>query len=246
MKKMQIDTRGTRWGKLALGVIALLACGALAAACSSGASGADTSAPAAKGVTTAAVTTAATQPSGATGVKVGDTALGKVLTDARGFTLYTFKNDVAGSGKSAAEKLAAVWPPLSLDAAPSNVAGATGAWAVFTRADGKKQVTYNGSPLYTYANDQAPGDTKGDKVGGVWFARSTSQPPASAPAASMPTTQREAPADAGQPMVAPPPVAAPSPMPPPTVAPAPTKAAPTPEPTLAPYKPPSGGNGYGY
>jgi predicted lipoprotein with Yx(FWY)xxD motif len=241
MKKMQMDTRGTLWGKLALGVIALLACGALATACSSGTSSADTSAPAAQGVTTPAATTVATQPSGAPGVKLGDTALGKVLTDARGFTLYTFKNDVAGSGESAAEKLAAVWPPLSLDAAPSNVAGATGAWAVFTRADGKKQVTYNGSPLYTYANYQAPGDTKGNKVGGVWFASSTSQPPTSAPA-----TQREAPADAAQPMVAPPPVAAPSPMPPPTVAPEPTKAAPTPEPTLAPYRPPSGGNGYGY
>jgi predicted lipoprotein with Yx(FWY)xxD motif len=196
---MHTDTRGTRWSKLALGVIALLACGAIATACSSGTSSADKTATAARGgatpaatkaaatstgtkaATTPAVTTGATkapstpvagttQPSVATGVKVGDTALGKVLTNAKGFTLYTFKNDVAGNGKSAAEALAAVWPPLSLDAAPSNVAGASGAWAVFTRADGKMQVTYNGSPLYTYANDQAPGDTKGDKVGGVWFA----------------------------------------------------------------------------
>jgi predicted lipoprotein with Yx(FWY)xxD motif len=200
MKKMHMDTRGTRWSKLALGVTALLACGAITAACSSGTSSADKTATAAKGgVTTPAATKAAatstgtkaattpaattgatkapstpaagtTQPSGATGVKVGDTALGKVLTDAKGFTLYTFQNDVAGNGKSAAEALAAVWPPLSLDAAPSNIAGASGVWAVFTRADGKKQVTYKGLPLYTYASDQAPGDTKGDKVGGVWFA----------------------------------------------------------------------------
>jgi predicted lipoprotein with Yx(FWY)xxD motif len=180
-------------------------------------------------------------------VKVGDTALGKVLTDVGGFTLYTFKKDVAGNGKSAAEALAAVWPPLSLDAAPSNVAGATGAWAVFTRADGKKQVTYNGSPLYTYANDQAPGDTNGDKVGGVWFASITPQASVNAPAApSRSTTQAEAPAADAPPSVAPPPIAAPSVMPPPTVAPQATKAAPTPMPTLAPYKPPSEGNGYGY
>jgi predicted lipoprotein with Yx(FWY)xxD motif len=36
--------------------------------------------------------------------------------------------------------------------------------------DGKQQVTYKGMPLYTYANDTAPGDTKGDKLAGVWFA----------------------------------------------------------------------------
>jgi predicted lipoprotein with Yx(FWY)xxD motif len=196
---MHVQTRGPRWSKLALGVTALLACGAITTACSSGTSSADKTVTAAEGGATtsetkaaatstgtkAATTPAATavgtkapptpaagtfQPSAATGVKVGDTALGKVLTDAKGFTLYTFKSDVAGDGKSAAEALAAVWPPLSLDAAPSNVAGASGAWAVFTRADGKKQVTYEGLPLYSYANDQAPGDTKGDKVAGVWFA----------------------------------------------------------------------------
>jgi predicted lipoprotein with Yx(FWY)xxD motif len=192
VKKVHVDTRGTRWSKLALGVTALLACGAISAACSSGTSSADKTATAAKGATTPAATKASatstaaataaatkasstpaagtTQPSGTIGVKVGSTALGQVLTDAKGFTLYTFKNDIAGNGKSAAEALAAVWPPLSLDAAPSNVAGASGTWAVFTRVDGKKQVTYNGSPLYTFANDAAPGDTKGDKVGGVWFA----------------------------------------------------------------------------
>ncbi len=124
------------------------------------------------GVTTVATAAAGVTPPAATtggGVKVADSTLGKIFVDARGFTLYTFTNDVAGNGKSAAEALTAVWPPLSLDAAPSGVAGATGAWAVFTRADGKKHVTYKGLPLYFFVNDKAPGDTKGDKVAGVWF-----------------------------------------------------------------------------
>ena len=177
-----------RSGKVIVGVAAVLACGAIVAACSSGTSSADKTATAASGIVstpaatkaaatsavtkaaTAAATSGATQPGGAAGVKVGTTAIGQVLTDAKGFTLYTFKNDVAGNGKSAAEALAAVWPPLSLAVAPSNVSGASGAWAVFTRVDGKQQVTYKGMPLYTYANDTAPGDTKGDKVAGVWFA----------------------------------------------------------------------------
>ena len=40
---------------------------------------------------------------------------------------------------------------------------------VISRDDGREQVTYNGLPLYYFANDKAPGDTKGQGVGGVWF-----------------------------------------------------------------------------
>ena len=191
---MQLSQGRSQVKTLGLAVAALMGGAALlAAACGGGTSSGDrTATAAAKGVTTPAATSAATKAaatSAATaaatkaavattaataasggGVKVADSTLGKILVDARGFTLYTFKNDVAGSGKSAAEGLTALWPPLSVDAAPSGVAGATGAWAVFTRADGKKQVTYKGMPLYLYANDKAPGDTVGDKVAGVWFA----------------------------------------------------------------------------
>jgi predicted lipoprotein with Yx(FWY)xxD motif len=38
-----------------------------------------------------------------------------------------------------------------------------------TRTDGGLQVTYNGMPLYYWAQDQKPGDTTGQNVGGVWF-----------------------------------------------------------------------------
>ena len=38
------------------------------------------------------------------------------------------------------------------------------------RDDGGTQVTYNGHPLYRFAPDEAPGDTNGQGVGGVWFA----------------------------------------------------------------------------
>ena len=41
------------------------------------------------------------------------------------------------------------------------------------RADGSDQVTYNGWPLYYYAADEKPGDTKGQDVGGVWFVVTT-------------------------------------------------------------------------
>ena len=38
-----------------------------------------------------------------------------------------------------------------------------------TRPDGNSQVTYNGVPLYYFANDEKPGDTNGQTVGDVWF-----------------------------------------------------------------------------
>lgn len=74
---MHMDTRGTRWSKLALGLTALLASCAITAACSSGTSSADKTATAGKGggttpaatksAATSTGTKAATTPSATTG-----------------------------------------------------------------------------------------------------------------------------------------------------------------------------------
>ena len=37
------------------------------------------------------------------------------------------------------------------------------------RDDGSTQVTYNGWPLYYFANDAAAGDTNGQAVNDVWY-----------------------------------------------------------------------------
>lgn len=122
---------------------------------------------------TAAATTAPTTGTATSGgsIKVGDTSLGKVLTDDKGFTLYTFKNDVVDSGKSACNgACATLWPPAKATSTPTGVTGASGAFTLITRVDGSQQVAYNGMPLYRYGPDTAPGDTKGDGIGGVWSA----------------------------------------------------------------------------
>lgn len=162
----------------AMGVLgALGAVMLVAAACGGGSS---TKTPTAAATTaakspTAAVTSSVTQSSGTTTaggatLKVAtDPALGQFLTDGAGLTLYIFKNDVANNGKSAAEGLAAAWPPLTADAPPAKPSGAAGDFAIVTRDDGKKQVTYKGLPLYYYAQDKAPGDTKGQAVANIWF-----------------------------------------------------------------------------
>jgi predicted lipoprotein with Yx(FWY)xxD motif len=125
---------------------------------------------AASATTAAAAATTAAAGSGGVVLKVADSAKGKVLVDATGFTLYTFKNDANGSGKSSCNGgCATTWPPVMGSAAPAKPDGATGDFTVITRDDGSKQIAYKGQPLYRYAPDAAPGDVKGDGVGNVWF-----------------------------------------------------------------------------
>lgn len=121
-------------------------------------------------------------------------ALGDVLTDTSGFTLYVFTKDVPSSGKSAcAGSCAVTWPPL---VAPSstlaNADRATAVLAVITRDDGTLQVTYGGRPLYRFASDKRPGDATGQGInsfGGVWSV-ATGQPGAAA--TTPPTTPQPA------------------------------------------------------
>ncbi|MGP0147392.1 COG4315 family predicted lipoprotein [Pseudomonas oryzihabitans] len=95
--------------------------------------------------------------------KVADTALGKVLVDGKGMTLYTFAKDSAG--KSACNgPCAQNWPPLKADAG----AKAADGYSLVTRDDGSQQWAYQGKPLYTWVKDSKPGDTTGDGVNQVW------------------------------------------------------------------------------
>ncbi len=98
--------------------------------------------------------------------KVGDSAKGKVLTDQKGMTLYTYDKDA--DGKSVCNgPCAANWPPLMASAD----AKADGSYAVITRDDGSRQWTYKGKPLYTWVKDTKPGDVNGDGVANnAWHA----------------------------------------------------------------------------
>jgi len=116
---------------------------------------------------------------------------GPVFADPRGMTLYywpatTMRNGITGDPKNTSmctdvrttktaglmspyppgltlpeldkrKSCAEVWPPVIAadDAKP------VGAFATFTRKDGKKQWTYDGHALYTYSGDEKPGDVFG-------------------------------------------------------------------------------------
>jgi predicted lipoprotein with Yx(FWY)xxD motif len=91
-----------------------------------------------------------------------------VLTNARGFTLYSFAPDTPASSKCYGS-CAAYWPPVTGTATASP--GIPGRIGAITRTGGARQLTYNGHPLYTYIGDSAPGQANGNNLnlnGGLW------------------------------------------------------------------------------
>lgn len=100
------------------------------------------------------------------------TALGTILTDDDGRTLYLFEkdgpNESACSGACAAE-----WPPEVSAGRPDAGSGVKASLlSTIKRSDGTTQVTYNSHPLYFYAGDGQPGDFNGEGVdafGAEWF-----------------------------------------------------------------------------
>lgn len=116
---------------------------------------------------TAPATTAAPKAT----VKTANTSLGTVLVDGDGKTLYTWDKDTGPAG-TCVGNCAATWPALVLPAGVTSPVAGAGVSLLTTapRPDDatKLQVIWDNKPLYTYAADQAPGDVKGDGVGGTW------------------------------------------------------------------------------
>lgn len=83
-----------------------------------------------------------------------------------GYTLYVFDNDLGQASSTCVDACADAWPPVMVtDEMVDNIKGLS----VITRADGTKQAAFMGRPLYFYAQDMAPGETKGDAVNNVWW-----------------------------------------------------------------------------
>jgi predicted lipoprotein with Yx(FWY)xxD motif len=92
----------------------------------------------------------------------------RVLTNARGITLYWFAPDTA-TGSACYGTCATYWPPVT--GTPSLGPGVPGKLATIKRSDGTTQITYNGHPLYTYVLDTALGQANGNNLnvnGGLW------------------------------------------------------------------------------
>lgn len=132
--------------------------------------------------------TALTSPSSAKAtLAAANSALGTILVDSKGRTLYLFKADLATSSMCFGA-CARGWPPLRVAGKPT-VGGGVDAALVSTtrRVDGQRQVTYAGHPVYRFAGDVGPGEINGEMLnafGAEWLAVSphgsaVSRPPVS-------------------------------------------------------------------
>jgi predicted lipoprotein with Yx(FWY)xxD motif len=114
------------------------------------------------------------------------TPVGTVVTS-NGFTLYRFDKDSSKPSSTACVGACArTWPPVLGDGLPvteglpPNMVGTVG------RPDGTQQLTFNGWPLYRFSKDAAPGDAKGEGVGGTWRAIGVDGKPVAAKPAAAP------------------------------------------------------------
>jgi predicted lipoprotein with Yx(FWY)xxD motif len=139
---------------------AAAAAAAVVAACSSS----GTSSGASSGTSSGG--SSATAAAAAVGLKTAKVGGVTVLTNAKGFTLYSFAPDTSTTSKCNGA-CATSWPPVK----PGTASAAKGVFATIKRSDGATQLTFHGRPLYTFVGDTAPGQAKGNGInafGGLW------------------------------------------------------------------------------
>jgi predicted lipoprotein with Yx(FWY)xxD motif len=119
---------------------------------------------------TTATTTAAAASASAGAVDLATMAVGKVLVDNEGRTLYMYTKDAQNKPSTCDGTCATTWPPAIASGTPKAGAGLdTTKLTELKRTDGTEQLAYNGWPLYRYAKDVKAGDDAGQAVGGVWY-----------------------------------------------------------------------------
>jgi len=105
-------------------------------------------------------------------VATASSGLGRIVVDARGRTLYLFEEDRRGQS-TCSGVCAAYWPPvltsskvIALNGAKRSLLG------TIRRANGSRQVTYAGHPLYLFSGDSKSGQTNGEGLtdfGAGWY-----------------------------------------------------------------------------
>jgi predicted lipoprotein with Yx(FWY)xxD motif len=153
-----------------------IAASLLVAACGSSSSS-NTTSSAASTQPAAQTSTSSSSPA----VKTASSSLGTILVDSQGMTLYHLSGEQNGKFICTSTACLGVWRPLI---APSSGAptGEVGSLGTVKRPEGTVQVTYKGTPLYTFMGDQQAGETKGQGIKdvGTWSAvtaRTSSTPP---------------------------------------------------------------------
>ncbi len=93
--------------------------------------------------------------------------VGAYLTDGKDMTLYWFKKDAPGKSACAgvcAEK----WPVYYTATVKAPDGIGVQDFGAIDRADGRKQTTFRGYPLYYWSGDAKVGETKGNGFNQLW------------------------------------------------------------------------------
>jgi predicted lipoprotein with Yx(FWY)xxD motif len=158
-----------------------LAASLLLAACGSSSSSSTTGSAA----STQPVIQTSSSASSAVVVKTASSSLGTILVDSQGMTLYHLSGEQNGKFICTSTACLGVWHPLI---APSSGApsGEVGSLGTVKRPEGTVQVTYKGTPLYTFTQDKQAGETNGQGIKdvGTWSAVTTSSSSTPAPSTS--------------------------------------------------------------
>jgi predicted lipoprotein with Yx(FWY)xxD motif len=99
--------------------------------------------------------------------------LGAVVTDQNGRTLYRSDKDKPNpSVSNCTGDCTKSWQPVTVDDPAAMKLDDIDKSLIGTvdRADGTKQITLGGYPLYRFVKDSRAGDINGQGVGGTWFA----------------------------------------------------------------------------
>jgi predicted lipoprotein with Yx(FWY)xxD motif len=104
---------------------------------------------------------------------VRDSRYGKVIWDGRGYALYAFTRDRRGGLSQCYGACARAWPVYYSKGALRAGSGIKRSLiGTVRRRDGRRQITYNGWPLYYYVDENRPGLILCQNVnefGGLWL-----------------------------------------------------------------------------
>ncbi len=115
---------------------------------------------------TASPTPAAAAPA----VQLSTSALGQIVTDASGRTLYAFTPDAAGGQPTCVADCATKWPAFTVSGDFTVGSGLDKSkFTTVTATTGGTQLKFGGYPLYYFSGDTAPNQTNGQGIGGKWF-----------------------------------------------------------------------------
>jgi predicted lipoprotein with Yx(FWY)xxD motif len=169
--RLRLDGRGAATRHLPSAALATLA--VIAAGCGSSHKSTSSAASAPAASPAAQTTQSATGAGSATTLTTKHNKLGTIIAAARKRrAVYLLEAD-KGSASGCTGACASVWQPVTSAGAPAAKGSASGAEVGVTgRADGTREVTYHGRPLYFFARDSDPSDAYGQGLksfGAGWY-----------------------------------------------------------------------------